>query len=54
MSDDYVALLKNARDIPVLNTGIDNSVTKKFKETSSMIIAMMIQMMNRISSQHSI
>jgi hypothetical protein len=27
MSDDYAALLKNARNIPVLNTGIDNSVT---------------------------
>ena len=23
MSDDYAALLKNARDIPILNTGID-------------------------------
>ncbi len=29
MSDDYAALLKNARDIPVLNTGIDNSVTSE-------------------------
>ena len=29
MSDDYVALLKNARDIPILNTGIDNSVTSE-------------------------
>ncbi len=27
MSDDYAALLKNAMDIPILNTGIDNSVT---------------------------
>ena len=29
MSDDYAALLKNARDIPILNTGIDNSVTSE-------------------------
>ena len=29
MSDDYSALLKNARDILVLNTGIDNSVTSE-------------------------
>ncbi len=30
MSDDYAALLKNARDIPVLITsGIDNSVTSE-------------------------
>jgi hypothetical protein len=29
MSDDYAALIKNARDIPVLNTGIDNSVTSE-------------------------
>ena len=29
MSDDYVALLKNARDIPILNTGIDNSITSE-------------------------
>ncbi len=27
MSDDYAALIKNARDIPVLHTGIDDSVT---------------------------
>ena len=25
MSYDYAALIKNAKDIPVLNTGIDNS-----------------------------
>ena len=29
MSDDYAALLKNARDIPILITGIDNSVTSE-------------------------
>ncbi len=29
MSNDYAALLKNAKDIPVLNTGIDNSVTSE-------------------------
>ncbi len=29
MSNDYAALIKNARDIPVLNTGIDNSVTSE-------------------------
>jgi hypothetical protein len=29
MSDDYAALIKNARDISVLNTGIDNSVTSE-------------------------
>ena len=29
MSNDYSALIKNARDIPVLHTGIDNSVTSE-------------------------
>ena len=29
MSNDYAALIKNARDIPVLNTGIDSSVTSE-------------------------
>ena len=29
MSNDYAALLKNARGIPVLNTGIDTSVTSE-------------------------
>ena len=29
MSDDYAALIKNAKDIPVLNTGIDNSITSE-------------------------
>ena len=29
MSNDYAALLKNAKDIPVLNTGIDISVTSE-------------------------
>jgi hypothetical protein len=29
MSNDFAALLKNARDIPVLHTGIDNSVTSE-------------------------
>ncbi len=29
MSDDYAALLENVRDIPVLNTGIDNSFTSE-------------------------
>ncbi len=29
MSSDYAALIKNARDIPVLNTGIDNSITSE-------------------------
>ncbi len=29
MSNDYAALIKNARDIPVLKTGIDNSVTSE-------------------------
>ncbi len=29
MSIDYTALIKNARDIPVLSTGIDSSVTSE-------------------------
>ena len=29
MSNDYAVLIKNARDIPVLNTGINNSVTSE-------------------------
>ncbi len=29
MSHDYAALIKNAKDIPVLNTGIDNSITSE-------------------------
>ncbi len=29
MSNDYAALIKNASYIPVLNTGIDNSVTSE-------------------------
>ena len=29
MSNDYAALIKNAKDIPVLNTGIDNSITSE-------------------------
>jgi len=29
MSNDYSALIKNARDIPVLHTGIGNSVTSE-------------------------
>ena len=29
MSDDYSALIKNAKDIPVLNTGIENSITSE-------------------------
>ena len=29
MSNDYTALIKNAKDIPVLNTGIDSSVTSE-------------------------
>jgi hypothetical protein len=29
MSIDYTALIKNARDIPVLHTGIDSSVTSE-------------------------
>ena len=29
MSIDYTALIKNAKDIPVLNTGIDSSVTSE-------------------------
>ena len=29
MSNDYAALIKNARDIPVLNTSIGNSVTSE-------------------------
>ncbi len=27
MSNDYAAFLKSAKDIPVLSTGIDNTVT---------------------------
>ncbi len=42
MSNDYAALLKNARDIPVLNAGIDNSVTSECtfptKEHPSLIL----------------
>jgi hypothetical protein len=41
MSNDYAALLKNARDIPVLSTGIDNTVTPESacstKEHSSLL-----------------
>ena len=29
MSNDYAALIKNAKDIPVLNTGIENSITSE-------------------------
>ncbi len=29
MSNDYAALIKNARDIPVLNAGIENSITSE-------------------------